>query len=70
MQMTENIVEAFKSVYVMIIFLSLFLLSTNIDAECYQDSDCPEDMCSYLAKPTCIFTEYFPIFWMAVCGCD
>jgi len=33
MQMTKNMIEACKSVYIMVIFLSVFLLSTNIDGK-------------------------------------
>ncbi|RHN61121.1 putative Late nodulin [Medicago truncatula] len=65
MQMVENM-----TTYVIIIFLSLFFLSMNIDAKCYQDSDCPKDMCSFLFKPKCIFTRYFPIYLGGICGCD
>nr|ABB13611.1 late nodulin-like protein [Astragalus sinicus] len=34
-----------KFVYVMVLFLSLFFISTNVDGadECITDSDCPQD---------------------------
>ncbi|KEH30280.1 Nodule Cysteine-Rich (NCR) secreted peptide [Medicago truncatula] len=27
-------------------------------------------MCSFLFKPKCIFTRYFPIYLGGICGCD
>ncbi|AES69038.1 putative Late nodulin [Medicago truncatula] len=45
--------EILKFVCVMIIFLSSFIVSQNIDSggnrRCFRDSDCPKNMCpSYL----------------------
>ncbi|CAJ2657426.1 unnamed protein product [Trifolium pratense] len=67
-QIRENMAEAIKFVYVMIIFFSLFLVAMNVDGAafimCTQDSDCPKDMCSSLSmNPKChMFEEddYFP----------
>lgn len=49
--------EIVKLVYVMIIFLFLFFVVTNIEAireRCFKDSDCPKNFCRRPWFPNCV----------------
>ncbi|KEH16264.1 putative Late nodulin [Medicago truncatula] len=48
-------VEIVKFIYVMIIFFSLFLVVTKVDAVywCFDNSDCPQHLCHELIIPRC-----------------
>ncbi|RHN45516.1 putative Late nodulin [Medicago truncatula] len=64
--------EIVKFVYVMIIFLSLFLVSIHINAlnECTQDYDCPIEMCPFPFQPKCIMLKNLSIFSNSgICSC-
>ncbi|KEH37928.1 Nodule Cysteine-Rich (NCR) secreted peptide [Medicago truncatula] len=45
-----------KFVKVMIYFLSIFLISTyfKVKLSCFEDSDCPYDMCYAGFQPKCV----------------
>ncbi|CAJ2673605.1 unnamed protein product [Trifolium pratense] len=46
--------KAMKFIYAIIIFISIFIIATNVHAfnECSEDDDCPKAMCfkGYVAK--------------------
>ncbi|AES78786.1 putative Late nodulin [Medicago truncatula] len=65
-------VKILKFIYVMIIFLSLFLVATNVNAinKCSQDSHCPKDMCKKPSKPRCVVSPKLPLSSKSgVCTC-
>ncbi|AES88886.1 Nodule Cysteine-Rich (NCR) secreted peptide [Medicago truncatula] len=67
--LVESMIKDVKFVYVMIIFLSLFLVAMSID-----DSHCPHDICPFHLKPKCIFTKvvgqkFFSFSLDGKCGC-
>ncbi|CAJ2657429.1 unnamed protein product [Trifolium pratense] len=64
-------VEAIKFVYVMVIFISLFLVAMNVDAfiKCTQDSDCPKSRCSSDTKAKCYAFKTL-LFPDSFCICD
>ncbi|RHN67371.1 putative Late nodulin [Medicago truncatula] len=57
----RNMVEIVKFTYVMIILISLFLFSTNVDAlriRCNRVSDCPKQMyCNRDYELSCVYNQ-------------
>ncbi|AES65863.1 putative Late nodulin [Medicago truncatula] len=56
MQSGGNMTNIIKFVKVMIYFLSIFLISTyfKVKLSCFEDSDCPYDMCYAGFQPKCV----------------
>ncbi|KEH34414.1 Nodule Cysteine-Rich (NCR) secreted peptide [Medicago truncatula] len=53
--------KTIKFTYVMIIFVYLFLIATNVEAyknRCFRDSDCPKEMCNHPKIPKCVNNAY------------
>ncbi|CAJ2640535.1 unnamed protein product [Trifolium pratense] len=57
MEMGKNKTKIVKFVHVMIILNYIILFAMIIDAgnRCFQDSDCPQNMCSPPFKPGCFY---------------
>nr|ABB13609.1 late nodulin-like protein [Astragalus sinicus] len=62
--MGENMVVILKCVYFMVLFLSLFIMATNVDAirvhqetisgRCFKTKECKDKKCPIGYKPKCI----------------
>nr|QQO74652.1 nodule-specific cysteine-rich peptide G36 [Pisum sativum] len=51
-----NMIGIVKFVYVMIIFLSFFLVGKNVHGlTCLEDIDCPGSMCAFTFYPICVY---------------
>ncbi|RHN67901.1 putative Late nodulin [Medicago truncatula] len=70
MHMEENMVEIIKFIYVMVNFISVFLVSMNVEGrKCKQDSDCPEYICTFPWKPTCVEAYFLMYNRQNYCTC-
>nr|ABS31392.1 nodule-specific cysteine-rich peptide 93 [Medicago truncatula] len=58
MKRVVNMAKIVKYVYVIIIFLSLFLVATKIEGyyyKCFKDSDCVKLLCRIPLRPKCMY---------------